>query len=108
MLGGSAWGSPGPDPGGRLGGLAMEVSRPNPRGRWGSGQGVRGVSRPRPGRRLGGLARGCPGPDPEGGSRPRPVEGVSQYALRQTPPPPQQTATAADGTHHTGMHSSFL
>ena len=29
---------------------------------------------------------------------------VSQHALRQTP---QQTATAADGTHPTGMHSCF-
>ena len=28
---------------------------------------------------------------------------VSQHALRQTPP--GQTATAADGTHPTGMHS---
>ena len=24
-----------------------------------------------------------------------------------TPPPPNQTATAADGTHPTGMHSCF-
>ena len=33
------------------------------------------------------------------------VEGlVSQHALRQTPPP-GETATAADGTHPTGMHS---
>ena len=29
---------------------------------------------------------------------------VSQHALRQTPPP-AETATAADGTHQTGMHS---
>ena len=29
--------------------------------------------------------------------------GVSQRALRQTPP--QQTATAAGGAHPTGMHS---
>ena len=29
---------------------------------------------------------------------------VSQHALRQTPPP-GETATAADGTHPTGMHS---
>ena len=42
---------------------------------------------------------GCPGPGPR--------VCVSQHALRQTPP--QQTATAADGTHPTGMHScSFL
>ena len=31
---------------------------------------------------------------------------VSQHALRQTPPP-RETATAADGTHPTGMHSCF-
>ena len=31
---------------------------------------------------------------------------VSQHALRQTPPP-GETATAADGTHPTGMHSCF-
>ena len=30
---------------------------------------------------------------------------VSQHALRQTPP--EETATAADGTHPTGMHSCF-
>ena len=48
----------GPDPGGRLGGLAQGVSRPTPGG----------MCRPR----LGG---GCPGPG----------WGVSQHALRQTP-----------------------
>ena len=53
---------------------------------------LRGVSRPRP---SGG---GCPGPGPGGC--------VLQRALRQTPPP-QQTATAADGTYPTGMHSCF-
>ena len=30
---------------------------------------------------------------------------VSQHALRQTPALPGETATAADGTHPTGMHS---
>ena len=30
---------------------------------------------------------------------------VSQHALRQTPLPPGETATAADGTHPTGIHS---
>ena len=50
---------------------------------------ARGVSRPRPGGRVQAQARGC----------------VSQHALRQTPPPPQQTATAADGTHPNGMYS---
>ena len=32
------------------------------------------------------------------------ARGVSQHVLRQTPPRPQM-ATAADGTHPTGMHS---
>ena len=49
---------------------------------------AQGVSRPRPG--------GCPGP---GG-------GLSKHALRQTPP--QQMATAADGTHSTGIHSCLI
>ena len=51
-----------------------------------------GVSRPRPKGAVGGVQAqawgGC----------------VSEHALRQTHPPPQQTATAADGTHPTGMH----
>ena len=55
-----------------------------------------GVPRPIPGGKLRGLAwGGSPGPHP----------GVSQHALRQTLP--QQTATAAGGTHPTGMHSCF-
>ena len=58
----------GPDPGGRLGGLAGGVSRPTP--------------------------RGCPGPGP-GGCIPACTEADTPY----------QTATAAGGTHHTGMHS---
>ena len=41
---------------------------------------------------------GSPGPHPGG---------VSQHALRQTPPSPMQMATAAGGTHPTGMHSCF-
>ena len=43
-----------------------------------------------------------------GGSAPGQEGGlVSQHALRQTahPPTPGETATAADGTHPTGMHS---
>ena len=52
-----------------------------------------------------------PGPHPRGKLRgltwgegsPGPHRGVSQHALRQTPP--QQTATAAGGMHPTGMHS---
>ena len=40
------------------------------------------------------------------GGSPGPGEGcVSQHALRQTPPSSQQTATAAGGTHPTGIHS---
>ena len=32
---------------------------------------------------------------------------VSQHALGQTPYPPGEMATAADGMHPTGMHSCF-
>ena len=67
----------GPGPGWRLGSLAKGVSRPTPRGR------------------VGGLAGGCLVPHPgwfgclagAGVSRPT-SEGVSQHALRQTPPLP--------------------
>ena len=38
----------------------------------------------------------------QGGLQVHTQGGVSQYALRQTPPP---TATAAGGTHPSGMHS---
>ena len=48
-----------------------------------------GVSRPRPG-------GGCPGPGP-GGCIPACTEADT----------PQQTATAEDGTHPTGMHSCY-
>ena len=54
------------------------------------------VSRPTPKGSLRGLARGV--------SRPTPRRAVSKHALRQTP---QLMATAADGTHPTGMHSCF-
>ena len=81
-LGGLAgWGrlgSPGPYPGGgEVGGFDQRGLRPIPRGR------------------LGGLAVGVsrsPGPGPWG----------SPYTEADTP---QQTATAADGTHPPGMHS---
>ena len=87
-VGGSGWGVSRPRPGGRLGGLARGVSRPTPGG---------GGSRPTFGECPGpGWGEGGPGLDPGG---------VSQHALRQTRPPPQQTANAADGTHPTGMHS---
>ena len=48
----------------------------------------------------GGLLPGVPAP----GGMPS-TRGVSQDALRQTPLPQGETATAADGTHPTGMHS---
>ena len=48
----------------------------------------------------GGSAPGGPGP---GGGVPGPGELVFQHALRQIPP--GKMATAADGTHPTGMHS---
>ena len=68
------------------------------------------MSRPRPRGRLGGLAGGHLGPDLGGGwggvqAHTWGVQAkgcVSQHALRQTP---QQMATAAGGTHPTGMHS---
>ena len=62
------------------------MSRPRSRGRlWGL---AGGVSRLRPRGRLGGLAGG--------GCIP---------ACTKADTPPQQTATAAGGTHPTGMHS---
>ena len=48
---------------------------------------------------LGGVSR----PTPSGGFQAH-TRWVSQHALRQTPSP-QQMATAAGGTLHTGMHS---
>ena len=61
------------------------VSRPRPRGEV-EGCG-RGVSRPRPRGRLGGLARGWGVSRPTPGGYPGPhLGGVSQHALRQTPP----------------------
>ena len=61
--------------------------------------------------RDGSAREGCPGTGPRGVSRPR--LGVSRSRAGcipvctevDTPPPPQQMATAADGTHPTGMHS---
>ena len=64
-----------------------------------------GVSRLTPrGEAEGSGQEGSPGPHTRGGS-PGPHLGgcVSQHALRQNPPP--WTATAAGGTHPTGMHS---
>ena len=56
-----------------------------------------------PGPHSGGRLRGLVG---GGISRPTPGGGVSQHALRQSPL--LLTATAAGGTHPTGMHSCFL
>ena len=65
---------------------SMPCSR-SPRG-WVLSQHALQVSRPTPGGKLRGLAGG----------------GLqAQHALRQTPPPP--TATAAGGTHPTGMNA---
>ena len=49
---------------------------------------------------------GSPGPHMGEGGLQAHTWGVSQHALRQTPP--KQTATAAVGKHPTGMHSCFL
>ena len=76
--------------GGSLRGLARSTPRGIVEGsRWGGSPG------PHPGESLGPHL---------GGSRST-LGGVSQHALRQTP---QQTATAAGGTHSTGMHSCFF
>ena len=77
------------------GGSAQGVSRPRP----GGVSRPRGVSIPNPGGCPDPGLGGCPGPDPGG---------VSQHALRQTPPPPQRTATATNGTHAAGMHSCYV
>ena len=76
----------------------------------------RGVSRPTPRGEVGGSGWGvCLGgvqaqewevSGPGLGGGPGLGRGdLPQHALRQTYPPPHQTATAADGTHPTGMHS---
>ena len=52
------------------------------------------------------LARGVSRPTPGGGVQAHTGGGVSQHALRLTPP--QQMTAAAGGTHPTGMHSCLL
>ena len=85
------------------GGGLLQAGVPGPGGCLVPGEGSASGGMPGPG---GGVcSSGVPGP---GGSAPRGVPGpgwgvVSQHALRQTPP--GETATAADGTHPTGMHS---
>ena len=83
----STWGFSRPTPRGEVEGLAVGVSRPTP--------GKGGVSRPTPGGDVSGPTPVCLHSHTWEG-------GVSQHVLRQTP---QQTATAASGTHPTGMHS---
>ena len=101
---------------------ALQVSRPIPNGKV-EGSGLGGGSRPT-------TSGGSPGPHlgmsqgphlggghfqahtqevsrPTPGGSPGPHQGISQHALRQTIPHPQQTATAAGGTHPTGMHSCW-
>ena len=86
VRGGRGMGSPGPHPRGKLRGIR---SRPTAKGE------VRGIqSRP--------TAKGeVEGNQPRGVSL---VWGVSLVPGGWRPPP-QQTATVADGTHPTGMHS---
>ena len=76
--------SPGPHPGGRLRGLAGGSPGPHPGGKL-KGLAFGGWPGPHPGRRLRGPAGGSPGPHPRGSPGPHPW-GVSQHALRQTPP----------------------
>ena len=56
--------------------------------------------------KLRGLTRGGSMPTP-GGVQAHTRGCISQHALRQTPPSPVWTATAAGGTHPTGMHSCY-
>ena len=88
---------PGPHPGGMLRGLSRGVSRPTPKGEV-EGSGLGGFSRHTPG--------GCVSrPTPRGVS-PGPHPGGCIPACTEADPPP--TATAAGGTHPTGMHSCYL
>ena len=114
----TGWGCLCPGLGGRLG-SGFGVSRPTPTGEVGGGL-ARGVSRPTPRGEVGGSGQGCPGAHP-GGVQAH-VQGVgaqahtrgikaqvwgvypSMHCGRYTP---QQMATAAGGTHPTGMHSCW-
>ena len=80
----------GPGPGGRLGGLAGGGGGPGPH--------PGGVSRPRPGGVQAQAQGWCPGQGP----------GECIPACTEADTPLQQTATAAGGTHPTGMHSCLL
>ena len=93
-------GSPDTQPGGRLGGLARGWSPgPHPGERFGGSVGLRLISRGE----VGGSGQGGLQAHTWGGVQAQ-AQGISQHALRLNPPP-QQMATAAGGTHPTGMHS---
>ena len=81
-------GSPGPHPGGKLRGLAWKVLQVHTQGgSWGVWPTPGGLQV-----HTQGVSRSTPG-------------GVSQHALRQTPP--SRRLLFACGTHPTGMHSFF-
>ena len=74
------------------------------------GSGLGGSAGPYPGGKLRGLAWGVSRPTPGGGLQAH-TQGVSQYALRQTPtpiPPPSRRLTAVGSTHPTGMHCCVI
>ena len=78
------------------------LSFPDPIGRLGFWQVGEGVSRPRPKGEVGGGGLGVQAQAREGCPGPRWC--IPAYTEADTPPP-EQTATAAGGTHPTGMHS---
>ena len=97
---------------------ALQVSRPTPRGEvegsglggfqahtWGEveGSGLGGLQAHTQGEVERSGLRGSPGPHP--GEPPGPHQGGSPACTEADTPHPQQTATAAGGTHPTGMHS---
>ena len=105
MAGGHAWqgGIAGLRGGGGLvSQQALQVSRPIPRG---SLRGLaRGVSRPTPRGEVEGSGLGGLQAHTWGGS-PGPQLGGCILACTEAEPPLPQMATAAGGTHPTGMHS---
>ena len=87
-------------PGGVVSQHALQVSRPTPRGKF-RGIWPEGVSRPTPkGEVEGDLARGVPRPTPRGVCSGGGVPGPGDVCGD-----PLGMATAAGGTHPTGMHS---
>ena len=114
-----------PTPKGELEGSGWgDVFRPTPRGQV-EGSGLGGSPGPHPGGEVEGSGWGSPGhttggvtrPTPEGVSRltPRGVGGLQAHtgeevypSMHWGRPPLHLMATAAGGTHPTGMHSCFL